>query len=505
MLEILDRVVDRVGGRQRLLLIGTGIGAVAFILALSWWATRPDWVPVFSDLPLQSVGKLSDKLTEAGIPFRLDAGGTQLVVPAPDVARARVALAREGLPSAGRPGLELFDQPSWGMTDFTQRINYRRALEGELERTIGKMRGVEAAEVHLALNETSSFRQAEKPGRASVVLKLRDGTSPSAEVVQGISQLVASSVGEMSSDDVMVLDDGGRLLSIPNEQGSLGALTSRQLAVQRDVEANLRRKAEEIAANVIGDADVRVQVSADINFDHVERTSQLVDPDRQVTAAEQKAQIIPGAQGGAASTNSSTSYENSRTIESFTGAVGTIRRLSVAVLVNERPAATGGTKAAGSLPTSAAELARLRQLISAAVGADPRRGDVISVETVAFRAAPPPLRQRPTVWEVTQRSIRPGLLFFGLLLAFIVALRLIRSLRPPAVQGGSVLPPATTNALLPDGTSVTEPLLVGVAADDDLFAPIEQRMDPAKQSAVRIVAEQPELAVRVIRGWLREA
>src|SRR5207237_3655917 len=114
-------------------------------------------------------GQMTDRLDQAGVKYKLERGGADVLVAATDLAKARVALARGGMPNAGRPGLELFDQPSWGMTDFTQRINYRRALEGELERTIGKIRDVQSAEVHLALNETSSFRQAEKPGRASVV------------------------------------------------------------------------------------------------------------------------------------------------------------------------------------------------------------------------------------------------------------------------------------------------------------------------------------------------
>lgn len=502
-MELLTQLMDRIGGRQRLLLVGTGLAAVLVILGLSWWATRPAWVPVFSDLPLASVGKLTDKLTEAGVSYRLDAGGTQLVVPAPDVARARVALAREGLPSAGRPGLELFDQPSWGMTDFAQRINYRRALEGELERTIGKMRGVEAAEVHLALNESSSFRQAEKPGRASVVLKLSDGTTPASDVVAGISQLVASSVGEMSSDDVMVLDDGGRLLSIPNEQGSITALTSRQLAVQRDVEASLRRKAEQIVANVVGDADARVQVSAEMNFDHLERTSQLVDPDRQATLAEQRAQIIPGAQGGAGSTNSSTNYENSRTIETFSGAVGTIRRLSVAVLVNDRPAAAGSAASTVSTP---AELERLRQLILAAVGADLKRGDVITVQSVAFRPAPVREQVKTPVWEIATRSTRPALLAFALLLAFIVALRVIRSLRPQSAAAYAELPLSTELAgALGDGLEPAAPQTLESAheAEEELSV-VEMRSDPVRRRATNIVQQQPDLAAKMIRAWLKE-
>ena len=494
-MEFIDRITDRLGGRQRIMLFAVGIGAIAFILGVSWWASRPSWVPVFNDLPIASVGKLSDKLTEAGVPFRFDDGGTTLLVQSPDVARARVALAREGLPTAGRPGLELFDQPSWGMTDFTQRINYRRALEGELERTIGRIRDVQSAEVHLALNETSSFRQAEKPGRASVVLKLRDGT-PSAAVVQGISQLVASSVGGMSSDDVMVLDETGRLLSIPNDGGA-GALTSRQLAVQRDIESYIKQKAEQIVTNVVGSSDARVQVSAQVNFDRLERTSQIVDPDKQATVAEQKAEIVPGAQGGAASNNRTINYENSRTIENYASAIGTVRRITVAVLLNATPGDS-------LVPPTAAQLASLKQAVSAAVGADSARGDVISVQSVPFRLAAQPKPERMPVMDVVRVGVRPAVLVFGLVLAFIVALRAIRSLRP------------AHTAEIMDALDTGEPPLLEADEHDSYLAPVEEprraaippfipRIDPAKERVSNVVQTNPELAVRLVRGWLKEA
>ena len=216
MPPFLAPLVDRVGGPRKALIVVVGLATALLILGVSRWAAAPAWVPAFSNLPLEDVGALAEKLTGAGIEHRLENGGTTIMVSAADLAKARVTLAQAGLPSAGRPGLELFDQPSWGMTDFTQRVNYRRALEGELERTIGKMRGVDAAQVHLALHETQSFRRAaEKPAQASVVLKLKSGESPERDVVRGITHLVASSVDGLASERVTVLDEAGRLLTSP--------------------------------------------------------------------------------------------------------------------------------------------------------------------------------------------------------------------------------------------------------------------------------------------------
>src|SRR5436305_6626912 len=173
-------------GTRRILVLVIGVAAAGLIFAVSQWAGAPTWVPAFSGIPLESVSQMTDKLDQAGVKYKLERGGADIMVAVADLAKARVALAKGGIPMAGRPGLELFDQPSWGMTDFTQRINYRRALEGELERTISKMRGIELAQVHIAMQEGNVFRAADRPLEASVVLKLQNGETPPNDVVEGI-------------------------------------------------------------------------------------------------------------------------------------------------------------------------------------------------------------------------------------------------------------------------------------------------------------------------------
>ena len=276
--------------------------------------------------------------------------------------------------------MELFDQPSWGMTDFTQRMNYRRALEGELERTIGQMRGVESAQVHLALNESPAFAPLDRPSRLRGAQAAR-WRHPGPMWCRASPHLVASSVDGVDAERVTVLDDSGRLLSLPYEPGSPAALASRELEMRRELERYLEDKAEQLVAQVVGPGNVRVQVAADINFDKVDRTVEALDPDQQVVASEQRAEIIPGPQGGAGSSNVTTSYLNTRTVESFSGAVGGIQRLSVAVLLNA-PAA-GGKDAPAPLP--AATVAQVDALVRNAVGFRPGRGDQISVASIAFR------------------------------------------------------------------------------------------------------------------------
>ena len=537
----LQQLLDRIGGPRRAFILLVGLVTAGVIFGAAQWATRPTWVAAFGELPVESVGKMTDKLTEAAIDYRLERGGTEIQVKSADLAKSRVVLAREGLPSAGRPGLELFDQPSWGMTDFTQRINYRRALEGELERTIGKMRGVEGAQVHIALQEGTAFRRSDRPVEASVVLKLQSGQQPPADVVQGIAHLVASSVDGLESERVTIVDDAGRMLTMDGEDGSLAGLSTRQLAVQREVETHLERKAQQLVSQVVGASNARVQVAATINFDRVERTTQAVNPDQQAVATEQRAEITPGAQGGAASSNVATSYETTKSTETFAGAIGNVKRLTVAVLVNDRllppPANAPAGTPARSVPRTPAELARLDTLIRTAVGIDSARGDHLSVVNVAFDTAllpgmTPADTTKPDVWTRVRENQEIVVNGTALLAMVVVAILVLRALKP-----AGALAPSTQLALAGAGG----PMALGAASHDAMYAAhghaqpamapgadpatlqapnpavlianpaagkpqvvLREAENPLRDQAVATVEQRPEAAVRVIRSWLKD-
>lgn len=495
MAELFGPLFNRIGGPRRALILVVGLAAAGLIFAISQWAGAPTWVPAFTGVPLESVAAMTDKLDQAGVKYRLERGGADVMVAATDLAKARVALAKGGLPNSGRPGLELFDQPSWGMTDFTQRINYRRALEGELERTVSKMRGIDQAQVHLVLHETDGFAAADRPTEASVVLKLKGDPDP--EVVKGIAHLVASSVEGLTSEHVTIVDDAGRLLSEAVEANSPTGLTSRQLTMQRELEDYMRSKAEKIVAQMVGPTNMRVQVSAAMSFDHLERTTAAVDPEKQVVAAEQKAEIVPGAQGGAGQNNTSTTYENTRSTESFVAAPGAVKRLTVAVLVADR-AAPAGSKAA---PTkrSPEELKQIETLVRSALGADSTRGDIVSVVSVPFAptVVAPIEAPKTDIVRVVQTAQRPLLGILGLVLIIVVALLSLKSLKSNM--------DASSAQVLSLPRSADGGMMGQAALSSGPMVPVMLPTNTMRDKVNSTIEQQPDVAARVVRAWLKEA
>ncbi|HUK62292.1 MAG TPA: flagellar basal-body MS-ring/collar protein FliF, partial [Dongiaceae bacterium] len=379
---------DRLNPRA-LLALGVGVALVAGILVVSRWASEPAWVTLYHDLDLSDAAQIGDHLTKADIRHQLGAGGTEIRVAADDVARARVALAKDGLPLNGRPGLELFDKPSWGMTDFTQRVTYQRALEGELARTIGALRGVAHAQVHLVLASDGVLRREERPASASVVLTLGPGVTLAADAVQGITYIVSNSVEELPAENVAVMDDAGHVLSAPSSDALTAGLTSRQLEVQRGLESRLAQKIEALLATVVGEGHARAQVAAQVDFDQKDRTVETFDPEAQVLQTEQRAEgkdvaapvngLVTGTTGGGNQTIVSNTYQNSRRVERSVGAGGDIKRLTVAVLVDEK-----AIRSASAALGGADALARLESMVRDAVGVDSTRGDRLTVLAVPF-------------------------------------------------------------------------------------------------------------------------
>ena len=497
----IEQLLERIGGPRRLAMMGVGVIALVTILAVSRWATRPELVPVSRGTPLESVGKMTDALDAAGVTYALSPSGADILVATTDVARARVVIASAGLTPRGRPGMELFDAPSWGATDFTQKINYRRALEGELERTIGGMKGIERAQVHLAMKETQAFRRAgDTPAEASVVVKLMNGQRPDAEVVRGISQLVASSIDNLEAQRVAVLDDGGRLLSRMLDPNDPTSLSSAQLEQQRAVEDHLAEKASAMVSQIVGSGNATVSVAADLSFDQVERMSQVVDPEKQALSTEQKAEIVPGADGGAGSTSAATSYDNSRTVETVKSATGVVKRLTVSVLVKDRVDAKGK-----STTRPQAELDQIEALVRNAVGFDSTRGDMVKVVSTAFEGitAVPPETTGEKALRTLQQVQRPALGVLGLVLALVMGMMALKTLKAQSDNARAVAIAAQRAQQLNSGQAVGQlPETTGGEPVPDMSA-ITMPMNPLKERVVATAEAYPDVSAKILRNWMR--
>ena len=430
LFDAIGDLVRRVGAPRvigMLVVLGIALGGIWGLVA---WGNAPQMVAVVNDATLESVTAAQAVLETADIYHELSPSGAQVLVPAENAAEARVALAENGVAAGRRPGFELFDEPSWGMTDFTQRINYRRALEGELERTIGQMRGITSAEVHLALRDGSVYQRQDQPVEASVLLSVAAGARPTSEQVEAITFLLASAVDGLASEGVSVLDDAGRVLSAAAEpNGSRG--DRRSMEMQLELEERLETRVAQLLEPLVGPSNVRVRVSAQLDMEQVERRTEAVDPNEQVLLGEARSEIEPGDPSqGASSTIQNNQFDVSRSTEILTRAPGTIERLTVAVALNEDlPRASDPTL-----------VARIQELVSNAVGLDTGRGDAISVLAVPFESLQPTTvspNNTPTTGplDIVREFQRPIILALALVLMFVLALRglsMVKAVLPDA-------------------------------------------------------------------------
>lgn len=525
MLDALMRLIqggDGARSTSRMAMLGVAVVIFAGVIwGVTHWATTPTYVPLYQNLELNTAGQMADNLKKAGIQYKLDAGGTALLVPVEDLARARVALAKDGLPLNGRPGLELFDKPSWGMTDFTQRVTYQRALEGELQRTIGNMQGIERAEVHLVLPTESPLRRLESQATASVVLTLAKGATLESDAVEGITALVSNSIEQLPPDHVAVMDDTGRLLS-SLAGGSSEGLTTRQIELQRSVERELAQKIEDMLATAIGAGHARAQVAAELSFDQVEKSTETYDPNGQVLQTEQKATGEPIPQGdslAALQTVVANTYQNSHSVEKSTTAAGKISKLTVAVLVDQKSLKGGGPAIAE------AQTAELQQLVANAVGLDSTRGDRVSMLAVAFDTTKVVAAsgKKPGVAvdfvDLGSRFSRPLVSIVAILVAAFVALKVLRPVQvvpspaaAPAlalVEGGaaagggeSAAAPSIVNPALQAQSAAAMAVLMGGGGGGEAPVQIGASAQPIAQ--IQGLQQQPQVTAQVLRAWLAD-
>jgi flagellar M-ring protein FliF len=338
-------------------------------------------------------------------PYRLANGGTSILAPEERLDELRLQLAAEGLPQTGRLGFELFDQTNFGATEFAEQINFRRALEGELERTISSLVEVKRARVHISLARRSVFLSHEQPSKASVVLELRPGQSLSEEKTRSITHLIASAVEDLAPENVVVMDHLGRLFS-QRYSSTSGELTDAQIEYRRKLENDAVERILATLEPFLGPGGVRANVMIDVNWNAGEKTEEVLDPapvalSRQVSE-ERSSDGVPAGPPGTASnlpretstvavaargvsrTQETTNYQTSRTVTRTTLERGTVARMSIAVLVDHRVVPDEAARKLVREPRAENELQTIRELVVAAAGAVTTRGDTITVESLPF-------------------------------------------------------------------------------------------------------------------------
>jgi len=421
-------------------------GLVALLAGgLLWYALRTEWRVLYASLDAEDARQTSQILTEAQIPFEATPDGAGIRVPAAQLDKARLATAAKGGLKSGRLGFEIFDKPNWVGSEFDEQVNYQRALEGELEHTVGSLSDVASARVHLVMPHDSLFREAERPAKASVVLKLRHRTLADGEP-EAIRNLVASAVDGLTPDRVVLVDAAGHL--------PLGPKTAD--ALRLSAEEALEQKLITTLEPVTGAGNVRASVTLDYDPAASEETRESYDPDKTVTLSMQRTEQTAGAQPVAsgvpgtasnapnsqalpvypqqttppqsAKTESGT-YGASKTVRHVVENPGRVRRLTAAIVVNDRLALAASTgKAAQWQPRSADEVRTLTALAQAAVGFDQARGDLLTVEDLAFeenRMQPPltALGQLLATAEGKPVLIKYAALLLGVLLVLAFGVR----------------------------------------------------------------------------------
>src|SRR5712692_1068457 len=466
--------------RTRVVLAGAGL--VALLIGLAMWTLTSllvDWQVLYSNLSQEDAATVTESLRAGHVPFKVVDGG-QVLVPAARVHEWRLKLASAGVPAGGNVGFEIFDKNQFGLTDFAQRLNFQRALQGELGRTIGQLREVQQARVHLALPAPRVFASQDRPASASVVLRLRPGAALRADQVRGIVNLVTSSVEGLAPDRVTVVDSNGRMLASGMERP--GGLSSNQVEARAGIEQEIERRIQTLLDPIVGPGRSAVRVSANLNFDQIERTEERFDPKTLVRSQTKSTENLQGssnqpttvtgdAKGVIAAPQATasnrtqrdseqTTYEIARTIEKTVVAPGDLRRLSVAVLLDV-PLVNGVRT-----PRADEDLARIKRLVASAAGVRAERRDELEIAQVPFdpgaAAAPDekPATGIPTVALPVSMKRVPWTWVAGAVLALftIVVLmararrrrRALESAVGAAFDGHNVLPSREPAAVEPE-------------------------------------------------------
>jgi flagellar M-ring protein FliF len=476
-LEQLKAFFGPLNNAQRLLFGLLTVVVIGLLSGLFYWASRPDYALLFGSLDPQNAQEIVTELKDQGVDYQLEQNGSAIMVPRSKVYDLRLQYASKGMQSSDYKGYELFDSSTLGMTDFMQRVNMKRALEGELSRTISALNQVEFARVHLVMPERSPFEESNVEASASVILNVQPGQKLSNPQIDGISSLVAGSVEKLDKQNVTIIDQKGNKISNNESMDSAIAASNAQMKHRQEVESYLMNKAQTMLDRVLGAGNAIVRVSTEHDFEKLKRESRLIDPDSRIIISEEKQtqsanntqgqpieydDYTPPAMRGQTvttntdnqqSTNYTRNYEVNTTQQTYEKPIGTIKRMTASVLLNYKRNRLEGSNGQDSVVFerySNQELNEIRDVISAAIGLDLGRGDQLSINQVRFdNSVEEYMQDQQQVYLEQQQYnelIRWGIIILAVLgsMAIIYAImrRMFPSMSPPffmqkEVEGGS--------------------------------------------------------------------
>ncbi|HTS64140.1 MAG TPA: flagellar basal-body MS-ring/collar protein FliF [Verrucomicrobiae bacterium] len=561
----MKKLLANLSARQRITIAIVILAAGAGLYSLVEWKKEAGFKPLFTGLAPEDAAGIVQKLKEGGIEYRLPEGGGAVLVPSSRLADLRLSMAAAGLPKTGRIGFELFDKVNLGATEFTEHVNYRRALEGELERTIMTLAEVDQARVHLTFPKESVFLESQQPAKASVLVRLKPGSHLAPQNVVAINHLVASAVEGLAPDAVSVLDMNGNLLSRPRPSGTLDGPepSAAALDYRRQVEADLLAKINSTLSPILGAEKFRAGVSVECDFSGGELSEELFDPARSVMLSSQRTEDSAGAAlssgvPGTASTlprptsrpangsgktsrvTENITYQSSRTVKKTRMPAGVVRKISLAVLLDQEvnwQKDQGGYKRV-LVPPTPEKLKVIRDLVAGITGYSQERGDQLIIETLPFETTlmlEPPAPARPAVPEAPAgnhvlpvKVDQKVLIFAGAgiaaaILALAGFLILRRKRRQPVVEVPAVpaaLPgsPETPPAALPVRGNLENQIESQLAEREAL----QQRMDAQALNSLKLapvitkkaevfakhlrdkISKEPEISVQILKSWIRE-
>jgi flagellar M-ring protein FliF len=510
--------------------------AAAAVFGLTRWQHESDFKPLYTGMSAEDAGAVVAKLKEGGVEYRVSDDGSSVLAPSSRQAELRLELASAGLPKTGRIGFELFDKTSLGMTDFAEQVNYRRALEGELERSMRSISQIEQARVHITFPKDSVFLESRTAGKASVLLKLRNGAKLSPQNVTGISHMVASAVDGLAPDAVSVMDMHGTLLHRPKSAQEDSDLSDEAIEYRRKVERDLLTKINATLEPLLGADKFRAGVSIECDFTSGEQSEETFDPEKSVMTSSQKSEEsttgtpaggVPGTASalprptGRTSGSSTTlsrrsetiAFQTSKTVRRVKLPQGTVQRVSASVLLDQAVhwEGSGSKQRKIVTPPSAETVRAIRVLVSGAIGLQPERGDQLVVESLPFEStlqtAPPssaaPVTGPGAPWQNVDPKVIAGVA--GGAVAVIIGLLFLGRKKQQRRRKAAVA------AALPASPEPSKSLDDADVAELSSPSPMEESrlLKVAKKerlvgSVKHAIAEDPALVAGVLRTWLEE-